>query len=249
MLARVDPDRETGCRANRRTRARAAAIRLRSRRRLRRRRAYAPSASRCRSGISARHGGHHEAHKFIRHDAAAIRCSETREPRSSRSAKTGADSPARAAGPPARVACVAKNGSRHRRPRLHERDHGDRPDDDNGTIRSSRLPRVLGSSPSADETATACLPRFSTEEASPPICAPNSSLVRALYAKRASTRNSSIVFVGENESSLAYVRNLERTGERVGIDVVVDRLPAARERGRDSFAARSAARRCERCTA
>lgn len=35
----------------------------------------------------------------------------------------------------------------------------------------------------------------------------------------------SVVFVGENESSLAYVRNLERTGERVGIDVAVDRLP------------------------
>lgn len=34
-----------------------------------------------------------------------------------------------------------------------------------------------------------------------------------------------IVFVGENESSVAYVRNLARTGERVGIDVVVDRLP------------------------
>jgi methylenetetrahydrofolate dehydrogenase (NADP+)/methenyltetrahydrofolate cyclohydrolase len=34
-----------------------------------------------------------------------------------------------------------------------------------------------------------------------------------------------IVFVGENESSLAYARNLERTGERVGVGVVVDRLP------------------------
>jgi methylenetetrahydrofolate dehydrogenase (NADP+)/methenyltetrahydrofolate cyclohydrolase len=34
-----------------------------------------------------------------------------------------------------------------------------------------------------------------------------------------------IVFVGENESSVAYVRNLVRTGEKVGIDVVVDRLP------------------------
>jgi methylenetetrahydrofolate dehydrogenase (NADP+) / methenyltetrahydrofolate cyclohydrolase len=34
-----------------------------------------------------------------------------------------------------------------------------------------------------------------------------------------------IVFVGENESSLAYVRNLTRTGERVGICVEVDRLP------------------------
>lgn len=34
-----------------------------------------------------------------------------------------------------------------------------------------------------------------------------------------------VVFVGANESSLAYVRNLERTGSRVGIDVVVDRLP------------------------
>jgi methylenetetrahydrofolate dehydrogenase (NADP+)/methenyltetrahydrofolate cyclohydrolase len=33
-----------------------------------------------------------------------------------------------------------------------------------------------------------------------------------------------VVFVGENESSLAYVRNLVRTGERVGILVVVDRL-------------------------
>jgi methylenetetrahydrofolate dehydrogenase (NADP+)/methenyltetrahydrofolate cyclohydrolase len=34
-----------------------------------------------------------------------------------------------------------------------------------------------------------------------------------------------IVFVGENESSVAYVRNLARTGERVGVDVVVERLP------------------------
>jgi methylenetetrahydrofolate dehydrogenase (NADP+) / methenyltetrahydrofolate cyclohydrolase len=33
-----------------------------------------------------------------------------------------------------------------------------------------------------------------------------------------------VVFVGENESSLAYVRNLVRTGERVGILVFVDRL-------------------------
>ncbi|MBV9333938.1 MAG: bifunctional 5,10-methylenetetrahydrofolate dehydrogenase/5,10-methenyltetrahydrofolate cyclohydrolase, partial [Candidatus Eremiobacteraeota bacterium] len=36
----------------------------------------------------------------------------------------------------------------------------------------------------------------------------------------------SVVFVGENESSLAYVRNLERTGNRVGVDVAVDRLSA-----------------------
>jgi methylenetetrahydrofolate dehydrogenase (NADP+)/methenyltetrahydrofolate cyclohydrolase len=35
-----------------------------------------------------------------------------------------------------------------------------------------------------------------------------------------------VVFVGENASSLAYVRNLVRTGERVGIRVVVDRLPS-----------------------
>jgi len=34
-----------------------------------------------------------------------------------------------------------------------------------------------------------------------------------------------IVFVGEDESSRAYVRNLERTGQRVGIEVAVDRLP------------------------
>jgi methylenetetrahydrofolate dehydrogenase (NADP+)/methenyltetrahydrofolate cyclohydrolase len=34
-----------------------------------------------------------------------------------------------------------------------------------------------------------------------------------------------IVFVGENESSVAYVRNLIKTGERSGIDVDVDRLP------------------------
>ncbi|HEY6487113.1 MAG TPA: bifunctional 5,10-methylenetetrahydrofolate dehydrogenase/5,10-methenyltetrahydrofolate cyclohydrolase [Candidatus Cybelea sp.] len=34
-----------------------------------------------------------------------------------------------------------------------------------------------------------------------------------------------IVFVGENESSLAYVRNLARTGERAGIGVEVRHLP------------------------
>lgn len=34
-----------------------------------------------------------------------------------------------------------------------------------------------------------------------------------------------IVFVGTNESSLAYVRNLIRTGERVGIEVSVEHLP------------------------
>lgn len=36
-----------------------------------------------------------------------------------------------------------------------------------------------------------------------------------------------VVFVGENESSLAYVRNLERTGARVGIEVAVHRLAQA----------------------
>jgi methylenetetrahydrofolate dehydrogenase (NADP+) / methenyltetrahydrofolate cyclohydrolase len=35
-----------------------------------------------------------------------------------------------------------------------------------------------------------------------------------------------IVFVGENESSLAYVRNLARTGQRAGIGVTVEHLPA-----------------------
>ncbi|HEY1655451.1 MAG TPA: bifunctional 5,10-methylenetetrahydrofolate dehydrogenase/5,10-methenyltetrahydrofolate cyclohydrolase [Candidatus Tumulicola sp.] len=34
-----------------------------------------------------------------------------------------------------------------------------------------------------------------------------------------------IVFVGESESSGAYVRNLVKTGERAGIEVEVDRLP------------------------
>jgi methylenetetrahydrofolate dehydrogenase (NADP+)/methenyltetrahydrofolate cyclohydrolase len=34
-----------------------------------------------------------------------------------------------------------------------------------------------------------------------------------------------IVFVGENESSRAYVRNLAKTGERAGVEVAVDRLP------------------------
>jgi len=34
-----------------------------------------------------------------------------------------------------------------------------------------------------------------------------------------------IVFVGHNESSVAYVRNLVKTGEKVGIDVVVDDVP------------------------
>ena len=33
-----------------------------------------------------------------------------------------------------------------------------------------------------------------------------------------------IVFIGENESSRAYVRNLARTGERAGVEVAVDRL-------------------------
>lgn len=36
-----------------------------------------------------------------------------------------------------------------------------------------------------------------------------------------------ITLVGENESSLAYVRNLVKTGERVGIAVHVDELPEA----------------------
>jgi methylenetetrahydrofolate dehydrogenase (NADP+) / methenyltetrahydrofolate cyclohydrolase len=36
-----------------------------------------------------------------------------------------------------------------------------------------------------------------------------------------------IVFVGEDESSVAYVRNLVKTGERVGIEVAVDRLSAS----------------------
>jgi methylenetetrahydrofolate dehydrogenase (NADP+) / methenyltetrahydrofolate cyclohydrolase len=35
-----------------------------------------------------------------------------------------------------------------------------------------------------------------------------------------------IVFVGEDESSVAYVRNLVKTGERVGVEVAVDRLAA-----------------------
>lgn len=34
-----------------------------------------------------------------------------------------------------------------------------------------------------------------------------------------------VVFVGENESSVAYVRNLEKTGERVGVAVDIDRMP------------------------
>lgn len=34
-----------------------------------------------------------------------------------------------------------------------------------------------------------------------------------------------VTLVGENESSLAYVRNLVKTGERVGIEVEVDELP------------------------
>jgi len=34
-----------------------------------------------------------------------------------------------------------------------------------------------------------------------------------------------VVLVGENESSVAYVRNLEKTGERVGVSVHVDELP------------------------
>ncbi|MBV8148441.1 MAG: bifunctional methylenetetrahydrofolate dehydrogenase/methenyltetrahydrofolate cyclohydrolase, partial [Candidatus Eremiobacteraeota bacterium] len=33
-----------------------------------------------------------------------------------------------------------------------------------------------------------------------------------------------VVFVGQNESSAAYARNLQRTGERVGVTVEVDEL-------------------------
>ncbi len=36
-----------------------------------------------------------------------------------------------------------------------------------------------------------------------------------------------IVFVGEDESSSAYVRNLVKTGERVGVEVAIDRLHAS----------------------
>jgi methylenetetrahydrofolate dehydrogenase (NADP+)/methenyltetrahydrofolate cyclohydrolase len=52
-----------------------------------------------------------------------------------------------------------------------------------------------------------------------------------LLARTSALRNAGIhpklviVFVGENESSRAYVRNLAKTGERCGVDVVVDRLP------------------------
>ncbi len=46
----------------------------------------------------------------------------------------------------------------------------------------------------------------------------------ALRAKGTAPRLT-IVFVGENESSIAYVRNLVRSGERCGIDVCVERLP------------------------
>lgn len=34
-----------------------------------------------------------------------------------------------------------------------------------------------------------------------------------------------VVLAGENESSLAYVRNLVKTGQRVGIEVAIDHLP------------------------
>jgi len=52
-----------------------------------------------------------------------------------------------------------------------------------------------------------------------------------LLARTSALRNAGIhpklviVFVGENESSRAYVRNLARTGERAGVDVAVARLP------------------------
>ncbi|MBV9233867.1 MAG: bifunctional 5,10-methylenetetrahydrofolate dehydrogenase/5,10-methenyltetrahydrofolate cyclohydrolase [Candidatus Eremiobacteraeota bacterium] len=46
----------------------------------------------------------------------------------------------------------------------------------------------------------------------------------AALRERGVTPRLAIVFVGENESSLAYVRNLVRTGERLGIAVTVDRL-------------------------
>jgi methylenetetrahydrofolate dehydrogenase (NADP+)/methenyltetrahydrofolate cyclohydrolase len=52
-----------------------------------------------------------------------------------------------------------------------------------------------------------------------------------LLARTSALRNAGIhpklviVFVGENESSRAYVRNLARTGERAGVEVAVARLP------------------------
>jgi methylenetetrahydrofolate dehydrogenase (NADP+) / methenyltetrahydrofolate cyclohydrolase len=52
-----------------------------------------------------------------------------------------------------------------------------------------------------------------------------------LLARTSALRNAGIhpklviVFVGENESSIAYVRNLVKTGERVGIEIAVDQLP------------------------
>src|SRR5690242_15075786 len=54
-----------------------------------------------------------------------------------------------------------------------------------------------------------------------------------LLARSTSLRDSGvhprlvITLVGEDESSLAYVRNLVKTGERVGIAVHVDELKAA----------------------
>jgi methylenetetrahydrofolate dehydrogenase (NADP+)/methenyltetrahydrofolate cyclohydrolase len=71
--------------------------------------------------------------------------------------------------------------------------------------------------PSTNETATACRPEFSTEERLPPNCAPSSQCARL----RSSTPEFilAIVFVGEDDSSRAYVRTLAKTGANVGIDV------------------------------
>ena len=81
-----------------------------------------------------------------------------------------------------------------------------------------------GSTPLATETATACLPRFSTDARLPPICARNSSQRTNALRERGRHPKLAILFVGENDSSLAYVRNLARTGERAGI-AVEDRTP------------------------
>jgi methylenetetrahydrofolate dehydrogenase (NADP+)/methenyltetrahydrofolate cyclohydrolase len=83
----------------------------------------------------------------------------------------------------------------------------------------------VGTPPSADETA----------DGVPALILDGASLAADLRAELVARTNALrarkihpklvIVFVGENESSVAYVRNLARTGERIGINVAVERLP------------------------
>ena len=68
-------------------------------------------------------------------------------------------------------------------------------------------------------------PDSATEEASPAELRAELAARTSALRERGIRPKLTIVFVGEDEASLAYVRNLARAGERVGVEVAVDGLP------------------------